>query len=124
MAEGLNAYLRAARDRPFVWGTFDCCTFAADWVISQTCIDPMDDLRGGYDCEETAQKLIRKGGGLTALIEARMCRSDDPIIGVLTAPGQEPAASIKVGGRWAILTPEGLGIVNAQAIGAQVIGFR
>ena len=32
----LNAFIDAARERPFAWGTWDCCTFAAAAVETVT----------------------------------------------------------------------------------------
>jgi len=124
MASGLRDYLRAARNREFVWGTWDCCIFAADWYRLQTLHDPMADLRGAYHTEDQARAIIASHGGLQTLFDARLTRSTDPLVGVLVAPGQEPASAISNGPRWSFLTPTGVATVNPAALRANVIGYR
>lgn len=124
MAQGLTDYLRAARDRDFVWGTWDCCVFALDWYRLQTGRDPMADLRGTYQTEIEAHATIAAHGGLEALFDARLTRSPSPLVGILTAPGQEPVGAISFGPRWVVLTPNGVASVNPAALCADVIGYR
>lgn len=126
MAASLREYLAECSRRPFQWGTFDCCTFAADWIFTNTGWDPMADLRGRYSSEFGALRLIREAGGLENLLSARMGRCvgrDVPLAAVLTYPGQEPACAIPVGARWAHLTPDGVSIV-APTPDARIAGFR
>lgn len=66
--ERLDAYVREAQTQPFVWGTHDCCTFAADWVLAITGVDPMGPWRGEYRTASGAQRLTQERGGLDALV--------------------------------------------------------
>lgn len=64
---------RAARARvPFAWGTNDCVTLAADWVIEATGVDPLGDLRGTWSTEYGAVRILKSLGGLGAAITHRM----------------------------------------------------
>lgn len=60
----------AAIDRPFAWGTHDCCTFAAACVDAVTGSDHLDHL--GYEDERTAKRVIACHGGLVEAIAARL----------------------------------------------------
>jgi len=55
----LPAYI--AGGRSFAWGTCDCCTFAADWLVLLGKPDPMADVRGTYQSAKTAMRLYREG---------------------------------------------------------------
>lgn len=68
----LAAYIEERRNVSFVWGSSDCCLFAADWVEMVTGVDPAADLRGKYDSAASAMRLLRKLGGVCGiLLEAR-----------------------------------------------------
>ncbi len=45
-----------------VWGTLDCCIFAADWVEVATGVDPMADFRGHYSSAGEAAEIVREWG--------------------------------------------------------------
>ena len=65
----MNEYLLQAQWRyqetGLVWGVFDCCTFAFDWVRLLTGVDPMADYRGRYASREEAIRLFWENGDLT-----------------------------------------------------------
>src|SRR5690606_16299333 len=68
----LYGYIAAARRRPFEWGKFDCCLFAADVIRALTGLDPAADLRGRYRTALGAKRIVnREGGSLAALAERR-----------------------------------------------------
>ena len=50
--------VNAALDTPFSWGKHDCVMFAADIVHAITGYDFAEPIRGGYDSEESAKRLI------------------------------------------------------------------
>lgn len=50
------------QNTPFAWGTFDCCTFAADAVKAQTGIDPDEPYRGKYSTSAGALKIMKQSG--------------------------------------------------------------
>lgn len=57
--------------RSFKWGSFDCCTFAADAVEALTGHDPMSMLRGSYRNWRGAALRVRALGGLRkAVVDA------------------------------------------------------
>lgn len=67
----LDAHVEHHRDLMFVWGSNDCCTFAADWVATVRGVDPMADLRGLHTALAAA-RAISDAGGLLAAVTARM----------------------------------------------------
>lgn len=48
------------RVEPFAWGSWDCCTFAADAVLIMTGSDPMAGSRGYRDAAEAKAALRGK----------------------------------------------------------------
>lgn len=80
--EALDAYVAARADVPFAWGSNDCCTFAADWVLLVRGVDPMADLRGAYKALTpnaghqggaiAAGRALQAAGGLLAAVTQRM----------------------------------------------------
>lgn len=58
----LDAFVAERRNRPFAWGSNDCCTFAADWVLASTGVDPMFNLRGLVTATSAHRELDRRGG--------------------------------------------------------------
>jgi hypothetical protein len=64
----LTAYIEERREVPFTWGRADCCLFAADWVRLATDLDPAADLRGKYDSALGARRIIKRRGGLAAMV--------------------------------------------------------
>jgi len=67
--EALDAFVAARRDLPFAWGAQDCCTFAADWVLAATGVDPMEAFRG-LDTERAARRALKDEGGMLAAWDA------------------------------------------------------
>ena len=61
-------------NQPFVWGTRDCCLFAADAILAYTGVDIADDFRGKYADEDSAFALIQSvTGGTTVAAAAAHC---------------------------------------------------
>lgn len=67
----LQAHLAQFAQADFVWGQFDCCTFAADWVQSQCGFDPMQGLRG-LDSALRVARCLRSIGGMRQAWSDRM----------------------------------------------------
>jgi len=65
----LAEFIQGAQKRPFVWGEFDCCLFAADWVMVATGVDVAADLRGKYKSETGAARVIKKYGGIERMVD-------------------------------------------------------
>lgn len=53
---------RAQRNVPFAWGSADCLTFAAECAQALTGNDPIAHLRGLYDSETSAKRLMIENG--------------------------------------------------------------
>ena len=64
--ELLADYIASRRASPFVWGTHDCCKFAAGAVEAITGENPMHDFH--YGNEIGALRLIAEAGSLDALV--------------------------------------------------------
>ncbi|MEI8397262.1 MAG: hypothetical protein WCF85_21275, partial [Rhodospirillaceae bacterium] len=55
----LDRFLAERRDRPFAWGSNDCCLFVLDWIELATGTRPFDP-RGLYHDQAEAAALLRK----------------------------------------------------------------
>lgn len=77
--ERLDALITSRQNWPFVWGTNDCCTFAADAVQALTGRDVMGHLRHQYATALDAHHLTGELGGLTAAVTALIGDPVDPI---------------------------------------------
>lgn len=64
----LDDAINAARSKPFVWGSHDCCLFAADAAKAITGVDAASSLRGTYSTEAEAKAIIDAAGGFNKLI--------------------------------------------------------
>ena len=62
----LHQQITEFNDKPFAWGTHDCCTFAADCVLAMTGIDHLAAHRGGYKTAAGAARRLAKVGGIEA----------------------------------------------------------
>ncbi|EHV0577306.1 hypothetical protein KZ008_001638 [Salmonella enterica] len=67
----LITVIRAAEKRPFLWGSHDCCLFAADCAQAMCGEDFAAGWRGTYDSERGAKKAILRGGGSLEKVLAR-----------------------------------------------------
>jgi hypothetical protein len=80
----LGAHIKAALQRPFSWGEFDCCTFACDGILAMTGVDPMVDLRGKYGTPIEAARALKVFSG--AGLEQAAARIADILSSPETAP--------------------------------------
>lgn len=74
----LDAQVRAAVRRPFQWGEHDCATFAARCWAARTGSDALAGLAWASEAE--AQAIIDAGGGLRALVVARLGEPRAPLL--------------------------------------------
>lgn len=65
--EKFREYIDKCRDKPFKWGEHDCCTFTCGWLKEYLGKDFMEEFRGMYNDEESANKILSESGGLEAL---------------------------------------------------------
>ena len=56
----------AAADKPFVWGEWDCCLFAAHVIYAVTGEDFAKEFRG-YTTQIGAAKLLKQYGGVNGI---------------------------------------------------------
>lgn len=59
----LNEAIKAAQGRPFSWGEFDCCLFAADCAVAVCGVDPAERYRGKYKSEAGAKRQLKRIAG-------------------------------------------------------------
>lgn len=66
----LKEVIHASETKPFAWGEFDCCLFAADCVLATIGVDVAADWRGTYDSRESAAALLASLGGAATLADS------------------------------------------------------
>lgn len=110
----LANFLKDRSVASFVWGENDCCVFAADAVLVQTGRDPMHRLRGSYDDEAGAARILSKPGGLRDMVSAWLPGEPLPLVTiaqrgdvVLFESGAGPALGICVGDKFAAVSRDG-----------------
>lgn len=67
----LSQYLASVAGQHWLPGALDCCTFMADWLMSQGYPDPMADRRGTYSDKMTFRKMLKSEGGIVRSCESR-----------------------------------------------------
>ena len=112
----LDAFLERMAATPFVDGRTDCALTVADWVMEATdCPDPASDIRGRYRTALGRERLLKRLGGLEAVMTACATRSGlretkEPRrgdVGLVEFGGRQFAA-ICLGRHWAIQSRAGL----------------
>lgn len=82
--DDLDRYLAAERDKVFAWdglGTGDCMTFVAGWGVILNGIDFAAPLRGRYEDEQGARRVLDEQGGAVSFF--------DRVSGPRRAPDQQ-----------------------------------
>lgn len=116
--------IQAAKGRPFVWGTLDCCLFVADCCVALCGVDPAASYRGRYCTEAGAKRvLLREHGSIGAVLDAHfkqvpvmMAQRGDAVI--YDGPNGETAGVIWAGAIWAVTEqgPQPLPGVRPKAV--------
>ena len=111
--ERLHGVIAAARERPFAFGSHDCCLFACDCVLAMTDEDPAAWFRGQYENAETAADAMRRfaGGGLVETAEAITGHMQMPEVAITHAQRGDVVLAERADG-WA------LGIVDFDGMSA------
>lgn len=112
---------RARMGAPFVWGSHDCCLWAADVVLSLTGVDHAADWRGTYDSAAGGARLVAELGGvreiatraLGAAISPRMAGVGDLVL--VEQDGREMLAVCN-GVEALAVGPSGLELVGMGAV--------
>lgn len=66
--DALTRFLAENRERPFRWGSFDCCLFAANVVREMTGTDPAAAYRGQYHTMLGAARVLK--GSVLTMVES------------------------------------------------------
>ena len=120
----LDVFLERMAAAAFEDGTADGARTLADWVVVATgCPDPASHLRGRYRTALGRERLLRRLGGLEAVISdcarrALLAETHTPTrgdIGLIRWAGVELAA-ICLGRRWAVKASEGVVVQAADAV--------
>jgi hypothetical protein len=117
----LFVFIDENRFVPYAWGTNDCVTFVADAVWAMTGEDPIADIRGQWDSEESAAALLNSLGGLKAAVDARFPLRDN-----INFTMRGDICASKVAGNWSLgictgafmtaPSPEGASLVPVHQI--------
>lgn len=126
----LDAFMVDRMYRPFDWGTNDCCTCAADWVVLARGVDPMADLQplmvslresSPLRAQAIATRWLAEQGGLLQVVTQRM---GEPLPGpmaqigdvALVAHGQDrQSMGVCIGQYVAAPGDEGLQLVSLSS---------
>jgi hypothetical protein len=119
----LAQFIEQRRNVPFKWGKVDCCLFAADWVLLATNLDPASNLRGKYDSALGARRIIKRNGGLDAMVANALIsfgfRQVDLLIAgrgdiIVRDSGNGDCAGVVLGLQSAFVGGDGLKFLNTQ----------
>lgn len=119
----LTEVIKAASERPFSWGEFDCCLFAADCAVAVCGVDPAVLYRGAYKTEAGAKRALKKNhGSLEAAWDAHFSRVAPAFIqrgdvAMYDAPGGRSMAVFWAGEFWAA-TDDGVARVVCEPTAA------
>jgi hypothetical protein len=113
----LSVFLTDHLEVRFQWGRLDCCLWAATWVEQCCGWDPAADLRGTYESEAGALRIIEAEGGVVAMLNRRLNRPPmltssfarrGDVAALPGTAGLELCIGIVLGATVAVLTPLGL----------------
>lgn len=94
----LSWYLEEVTKRRWQYGSLDCCTFMADWLVENGLPDPMADRRETYSSQREYRNAIRSEGGIVASCSKRF-----------SAIGLKEAVTPKAGDVALVLAPARMG---------------
>lgn len=114
----LTALIRRSRNRPFKWGSFDCCGFAADGVVAVAGFDPFLPWRGKYGFISQASALVdAAGGNLLSAARAHLDWLGIPEVSAITARTGDIGA-------WMGQTSAVLGVIASERLAIpQAVGL-
>lgn len=77
----LTALVREVKNRPHVWGEWDCAIWTAAAIEAQTGVDLAEPYRGKYNDEASCMRVLREvgPGSLLALAETHFGERMNPI---------------------------------------------
>lgn len=109
--EKLADYLDDCAERPFTWGSHDCCQFAAGAVAAMTGVNPAAQFSYGTEAEAAA--LLEQHGGVAGLATLTLGESVHPAKAgrgdvVLANLSGGPSLGVLVGNECAFAAARGL----------------
>lgn len=119
-------WLAAYGARQWAWGRIDCSLMLAEWALANGWPDPAAGLRGTYGGPVSCARLVRRAGGLLALVGGRLDaiglrRAAVPAEGVIgivgAASGIRQWGAIRAGGRWRVRIETGVIALRAAPLG-------
>lgn len=123
--ERLAAFFDVERSKPFAWGTTDCITLAAGAVETMTGIDPIADIRGTWNDEESAVTAVSR---IVALPEGEIRTIEqglgDAVDKVLSVYGAVELVSTRLVGRGDIVTVSQTGLVGCGVVAGSTVACR
>lgn len=128
----LDRFLEIVAGRPFIDGQSDCMMTVADWlVMALGCEDPAQDLRGAYDSDRGAFRLLLAAGGLSALMARHASRLGlspalNPLrgdVGAIAVNGRDVAGICLGPSQWAIASRAGIYGLRAESVAAWRVPF-
>jgi hypothetical protein len=63
----LDRFIRDNRERPFAYGSFDCCLFVCDAIQVMTGVDVAAEFRGRYHSRTEALRRVREATGVSSV---------------------------------------------------------
>lgn len=124
MGDQLSEFIREAARQRFSWRDRNCGLWGADWFRVRRGVDPAARLRAAAETELGAARLVRRLGGLVAIIddmarETGTLRAHPPQRGdvVVARVARREVVAISLGGaRVAALAPQGVYVGPADAV--------
>lgn len=108
----LDALVHSRMAAPFVWGTNDCCMFAADAALAISGQDFAAGFRGSYSTEAQAQQVLQTVGG----VEGAAALGGQPIAPAFATVGDvgliAGGLAVCVGQHWVAPARKGLAVLQ------------
>lgn len=85
--DDVAAFVAREERRPAVWGVSDCSLRLGDWTREAVGIDAAAGLRGTYNTALECARLLRRAGGLVAVVDGLAERADFRRTDISSMPG-------------------------------------
>lgn len=134
MAANLGDFLERHGGLDLAWGLADCMIFPCDWMLAATGLDPAARWRGTYHTAREAQMIVRREGGMVALmakgaqdigaVGVNLSEAPTGAMGIVIAPtakGPQEMGAIKTSIGWAVFCGSGVLVGQYEALGAWAV---
>jgi hypothetical protein len=106
------------KDAKFVWGSHDCCLWAADVVLALTGTDFGKPFRGQYDSALGAARVLEQHGGVEAIATKSL---GNPIPTLMAGVGD--IVAVEVAGRKSLAVCNGAYLLAPGLTALELLGF-